>query len=92
MLLRLSGSKYFSGPSRNGPQIGYSFGKPCRTRDSEKDYFEQKIGLKPHLQPLKILGNTFIILTFLCNRMLSIKICYEFGFNNRHSNLIICSC
>ena len=43
-------------------QIGYSFGKHCWSEDSEDDYFEQKIGIKPHLQPLDLQGELLILI------------------------------
>ena len=49
-------------------------GKHCRSDDNS---FYRKIGIKRHLQSLDLQGQ-LIILIFLCNRMLSTKICYEF--------------
>ena len=45
--------------------------------EAMKKVFIGKIGIKLHLQSLDLQGE-LIILIFLCNRMLSTKICYEF--------------
>ena len=43
----------------------------------DDDDFDEKKGIKPHLQPL-YLQSELIILSFLFKRMLSNKICFEF--------------
>ena len=43
----------------------------------DDDDFDEKRGIKPHLQPL-YLQSELIILSFQFNRMLNNKICFEF--------------
>lgn len=50
-----------------------SRGKHCRSDDNS---FHEKIGTKPHLQPLDLRGELVILILF--NRMLRSKICFEF--------------
>ena len=38
-----------------------SFGKHCWKEDLDDDYFEQKIGVKPHLRPLDLQGELISI-------------------------------
>ena len=46
-------------------QMGYSFGKHCWKEDSEDDYFERKIEIKPHLQPLDLQGEFIMLIFFI---------------------------
>ena len=46
-------------------QTSYSLGKHCWKEDSEHDYFEQKIGIKPHLQPLDLQGKLITLIFYL---------------------------
>ena len=46
----------------------------CVTEDLEEDYFEQKIGIKPHQRPLDLQGILSVLI--LCNGMLRTKICF----------------
>jgi len=43
--------------------------------------FDEKKGRKPHVQPLN-LQSEVIMLRFLFNRILSNKLCFDFGFDN----------
>ena len=46
-------------------QISYSLGKHCWKEDLEVDYFEQKTGIKPDLQPLDLQGKLTILNCYL---------------------------
>ena len=53
----------------------------CKSRTVclfDDDDFDEKKGIRPHLQPLYLQSELIILSFFLFKRMLSNKICFEF--------------
>ena len=71
--------------SRRANQVLFRSVYLVRTEDLEDDYFERKIGIKPHLRPLDLKGE-LISIDFYFMECEELRFAFNLGFDSRNSN------